>query len=67
MEAFKTLSFLIYFAYFQRRILLNSQYFYRDFVSGLHWKRVLWSPSYFANSVEGASISACRQYINPGY
>lgn len=27
------------------------------------WKGVLWSPSYFAGSVEGAPISVLRQYI----
>ena len=28
-----------------------------------YWKGVLWSPSYFASSCGGASISIVRQYI----
>ena len=28
-----------------------------------YWKGVLWSPSYFASSCAGASISIVRQYI----
>jgi REP element-mobilizing transposase RayT len=28
-----------------------------------YWKRVLWSPSYYAASCGGAPISIIRQYI----
>jgi len=28
-----------------------------------YWKRMLWSPSYFAGSCGGAPISVIRQYI----
>ncbi|MEM7175931.1 MAG: IS200/IS605 family transposase, partial [Chlamydiota bacterium] len=34
-----------------------------DAISSIYYRRVLWSPSYFAGSVGGASISVVRQYI----
>lgn len=36
---------------------------YEEAISRTYYKGVLWSPSYFAGSVGGASISAVRQYI----
>ena len=36
---------------------------YADAISNFYYKGVLWSPSYFAGSVGGASISVVRQYI----
>ena len=34
-----------------------------DAIASFYYKGVLWSPSYFAGSVGGASISVVRQYI----
>ena len=36
---------------------------YADAISSIYYRGVLWSPSYFAGSVGGASISVIRQYI----
>ena len=36
---------------------------YADSISNIYYRGVLWSPSYFAGSVGGASISVVRQYI----
>ncbi len=34
-----------------------------DAISTVYYKGALWSPSYFAGSVGGASITVVRQYI----
>nr|WP_261153177.1 transposase [Serratia quinivorans] len=34
-----------------------------DIALGYYYKGVLWTPSYFASSCGGASISIIRQYI----
>ena len=36
---------------------------YADAISTTYYKGILWSPSYFAGSVGGASTSVVRQYI----
>jgi len=36
---------------------------YADSISSIYYRGVLWSPSYFAGSVGGASISVACQYI----
>jgi len=45
---------------------VSSRYLRREFpqqIEKYYWKGVLWSPSYFAETCEGASIEAIRKYI----